>query len=71
MQNSPVLVEFNWLTIIVKDNMHNENTHSLCSKMCFKHVNEAYHVLSVTFVMFLLPSKSTSLLLKILGATRE
>lgn len=45
MQNSPVLVEFNLLTIIVKGNIHNENMHSLCSKMCFKHINEACHVL--------------------------
>lgn len=57
MQNSSVLVDINLLTIIVKGNIHHENLYSLCSKMCFKHINEAYHV-SLIFVMFLLPSRS-------------
>lgn len=65
MQNSSVIVEINLLTITVKGNIHNGNVYSLCSKTCFKHINEAYHVLSVIFVTFLLPSKSTSFLLKI------
>lgn len=55
MQNSPVLADTNLLTIIVKGNIHNENVDPLCSKMCFKHINEAYHVLcyiSQVFVAF-------------------
>lgn len=59
MQNSSVLVDINLLNIIVKGTIHKGNVYSLCSKMCFKHINEAYHVLSgYIFVIFSLPFKS-------------
>lgn len=57
MQNSSFLVAINLLTIMVKGNIHKENVCSLCSKMCFKHINEAYVLSVILFVMFLLPSK--------------